>query len=73
MNAATPPDFWALAMMCSRDNRHGKEPWRIGPTYGPTITHAVRRVACLLLRPESLLSDELARDWLRVALAFAAA
>jgi anthranilate/para-aminobenzoate synthase component I len=37
------------------------------------LAHAGRRVVCLLLRPESLLSDELARDWLRAALAFAAA
>ncbi|HEX7437543.1 MAG TPA: chorismate-binding protein [Caldimonas sp.] len=36
------------------------------------LAHAARRTVCLLLRPESLLSDELARAVLRAAIAFAA-
>ena len=36
------------------------------------LAHAARRTVCLAMRPESLLSDALARDWLRAAVAFAA-
>jgi anthranilate/para-aminobenzoate synthase component I len=36
------------------------------------LAHAARRTVCLLLRPDSLLSDELARAVLRAAIAFAA-
>ena len=36
------------------------------------LAHAQRRVVCLLMRPESLLSDPLARHALRAAIAFAA-
>jgi hypothetical protein len=36
------------------------------------LAHAQRRIVCLLMRPESLLSDPLARRALRAAIAFAA-
>lgn len=36
------------------------------------LSHHVDRVVCFLIRPESLLSDPLARDLLRAAIAFAA-
>ncbi|MBI3375031.1 MAG: chorismate-binding protein [Betaproteobacteria bacterium] len=36
------------------------------------LAHAERRTVCMLLRPDSLLSDKLARDALRAAIAFAA-
>jgi hypothetical protein len=35
------------------------------------VAHAGRRVVCLLIRPESLLSDDLARGALRAAIVFA--
>jgi anthranilate synthase len=46
---------------------------RDGDDLPVALAQAERRVVCVLLRAESLLSDELARDWLRAALAFAAA
>ena len=36
------------------------------------VANAARRVVCMLIRPESLMSDECARDALRAAIAFAA-
>ena len=36
------------------------------------VAHARRRVVCMLLRPESLMSDDLAREALRAAIVFAA-
>jgi anthranilate/para-aminobenzoate synthase component I len=36
------------------------------------VAHAGRRVVCMLLRPESLMSDDLAREALRAAIFFAA-
>ena len=37
------------------------------------LANAARRIVCLLIRPESLLSDVAALDVLKAALAFAAA
>jgi cholesterol oxidase len=36
-------DLLSFAMMCSRKRDDRVEPWRVDPTHGPTITHALRR------------------------------
>ena len=52
---------------------HGWTVWALDDAQHPAVlAHAARRSVCLLLRPESLLSDRLAHAALRAAIAFAA-
>jgi cholesterol oxidase len=36
-------DLLSLAMMCTRNGGDRVEPWRVNPSHGPTITHALRK------------------------------
>lgn len=40
-------DLLSFAMMCSRKRGDRIEPWRVDPTHGPTITHALHRADAL--------------------------
>ncbi len=56
------------------DETGGWQRWLCDEHGAPLIVaHAARRVVCMLIRPDSLMSDDCARDALRTALAFAAA
>ncbi|MEO7007632.1 MAG: chorismate-binding protein, partial [Caldimonas sp.] len=61
---------WAAA--ASSAAVHGWTVWALDDAQRPAVlAHAARRSVCLLLRPESLLSDPLAHAALRAAIAFA--
>jgi cholesterol oxidase len=40
-------DLLSFALMCSRRDGDRVDPWRVDPTRGPTITHALRRADAL--------------------------
>jgi len=66
-------DPLADGAVCGAEPASAWAPWLRDEAGRPLVlARAADRTVCFLIRPESLLSDPLARDLLRAALAFAA-